>query len=207
MIRKSLLILIFFIINVLSQADKQNPSEDQIIVDCNYTFHEAISGIVIPKSILKQITLVDVEYYSFDGKLHKGQVVINKAVKKDIQEIFQIIKKNKFPIAKVIPIVRYNWSDKASMEDNNTSSFNYRKVDGQKILSPHSFGLAIDINPMQNPHIKSGKFNPPKAKYDPKANGTILKDSKLVLEFQKRGWQWGGFWQTSKDYQHFEKKL
>ncbi len=176
------------------------------IVDCNYTFEEAISGTEIPKSIINQITLIEVEYYSFDNLLHKGQVLINKKVVKDIKNIFEFIKSSHFPVAKVIPVVKYSWSDQASMIDNNTSSFNYRKVKGYKVLSPHSYGLAIDINPLQNPHIKGKTIQPVNAKYDVKALGTIIRDSKLVSEFRNMGWQWGGLWRSSKDYQHFEKK-
>ncbi|MFZ2322986.1 MAG: M15 family metallopeptidase [Ignavibacteriaceae bacterium] len=180
-------------------------NEDKIIVDCNYSFDETISGISIPQSILKKLSLVDVEYFSFDGKLHKGQIVVNKSVVKDIKEIFEFIKKSKFPIEKVIPVAKYNWSDEASMNDNNTSAFNYRKVAGQKVLSPHAYGLAIDINPLQNPLIKRNYISPSRAFYNEKVPGTILKNSKLVKEFQNRGWQWGGRWKSSKDYQHFQK--
>jgi hypothetical protein len=180
--------------------------DSKIIIDCNFTFEEAISGIEIPKSILNQITLIDVEYYSVDNKLHKGQLLLNKKAVKDIKEIFEFIKSSHFPVAKVIPVVKYNWSDQASMEDNNTSAFNYRKVKGYKVLSPHSYGLAIDINPLQNPHVKGKTIQPINAKYDVKVPGTISRDSKLVTEFRKRGWQWGGLWRSSKDYQHFERK-
>lgn len=180
--------------------------ETKIIIDCNYTFEEALKGMEVPNSILKQISLVDVEYYSFDEKLHRGQILINKNAAKDILEIFEFIKSSRFPIAKVIPAVKYNWNDDSSMNDNNTTAFNYRKVKGSKVLSAHSYGLAIDINPLQNPHVKGKIIQPLKGKYDVKMKGTILRDSKLVQEFVKRGWKWGGRWRSSKDYQHFEKK-
>jgi hypothetical protein len=147
-----------------------------------------------------------VEYYSFDEKLHRGQIVINKKVSKDIIEIFSLIKESHFPISKVIPAVKYNWDDEASMNDNNTVAFNYRKVKGSNVQSSHSYGMAIDINPLQNPHIKGKTIQPSSGKYDTKAKGTLLRDSKIVNEFIKRGWQWGGNWRSSKDYQHFEKK-
>jgi len=180
--------------------------KQEIILDCNYTFEEAIKGIEIPNSISKQLTLISVEYYSFDDRLHKGQLVVNKKAAKDIEEIFNFIKESKFPIDKVIPAVKFNWDDDASMNDNNTVAFNYRKVKGSKVLSAHSYGMAIDINPLQNPHIKGKVIQPDKGKYNVNASGTIIRDSKLVKEFVKRGWQWGGRWKSSKDYQHFEKK-
>ena len=54
------------------------------------------------------------------------------------------------------------------------------KLKAQKVLSAHSYGLAIDINPLQNPHIKVKAVQPLKGKYDKNKPGTILRDSKLV---------------------------
>lgn len=201
MIRLYSAIFFFFIIQNYSGLQ----IDTDIIIDSDYSFNDAVSGKEIPKSILKQLTLLDVEYFSIDNKLHRGQILINKEVEKDILEIFQFIKLTKFPIHKVIPIVKYNWSDEASMIDNNTSSFNYRLVDGHKVLSLHAYGLAIDINPMQNPFIKNGIKTPATAKYNEKAAGTITRYSDLVKEFKKRGWMWGGLWRSGRDYQHFEK--
>ena len=205
---KFLIILVYLFIQINNyqvNLEKTNHKQE-IILDCNYTFEEAIKGIEIPNSISKQLTLISVEYYSFDDRLHKGQLVVNKKAAKDIEEIFDFIKESKFPIAKVIPAVNFNWDDDASMNDNNTVAFNYRKVKGSKVLSAHSYGMAIDINPLQNPHIKGKVIQPDKGKYNVNASGTIIRDSKLVKEFVKRGWQWGGRWKSSKDYQHFEKK-
>lgn len=206
--RTAVILLIALLFTSKSPSDfaRELQDDQEIIIDCNYTLEEAISGVEIPAWIKKNLVLLDVEYYSFDEKLHKGQLVLHKRAERDIKEIFEIIRAIKFPVNKVIPVVKYNWSDEASMNDNNTSSFNYRKVKGQKLLSAHSYGLAIDINPLQNPHIKRNTVQPVNGKYDIKAEGTILKTSRVVQEFRKRGWQWGGSWRSSKDYQHFEKK-
>lgn len=176
------------------------------IIDSDMTFHDAILGTDAPKDILDSLVLLDVEYYSFDGKLHKGQLVINKILKEDIIAIFEFIKELKFPINKVIPIVRYNWSDDASMSDNNSSAFCYRFVANTTRLSNHSFGRAIDINPFQNPVVyANGKISPAGAKYDPEEAGTFHKDHPVVKEFKKRGWRWGGDFTSFKDYHHFDK--
>lgn len=159
----------------------------------------------VPNEIKKDLVLISVEYYSFDNLLHKGQILINKELAADVSAIFEIIKQNKFPIGKAIPINHYNWSDELSMEDNNTSAFNFRQVKGTKKLSAHALGRAIDINPKLNPHIKNGKLYPLNSSYNIKAEGTITSNSFLVKEFKKRGWAWGGHWKSSKDYQHFEK--
>ncbi len=173
-------VLIIFILIFPTQSFSPDPciryqKSDKVIIDCNYTFDEAVSGLEIPKSILQNLAIENVEYFSFDGKIHKGQVVVNKTVVKDIKEIFEFIKKTKFPINKVIPIVNYKWSDEASMNDNNTSAFNYRKVKGQKVLSPHANGLAIDINPMQNPLVKKKETHPNKSYIRYKNTGNYYK--------------------------------
>lgn len=173
--------------------------------DCNYTLREALSGKKIPKEIEENLRLVKVEYYSFDKKLHKGQLVLHKDLVNDIKWIFEKLKEKKFPVDKVIPVVKYNWSDDSSMADNNTSSFNYRFVANTTRLSNHSTGRAIDINPWQNPQIIDGTSLPPGAVYNPQANGTITKNSVIVKLFKEKRWIWGGDWKTRTDYQHFEK--
>jgi hypothetical protein len=182
------------------------PAED-VIIDAQMTFEEAIAGTNAPQDVTEQLTLVDVEYYSFDGKLHRGQLVINKALAEDIKAIFSKIKKNKFPIEKVIPIVRYGWDDDSSMADNNTSSFCYRNVAGTNRPSNHALARAIDFNPMQNPHIaQNGKHSPKNSKYNKNAKGTIDADCFITKFLLERGWEWGGNYKSIKDYQHFDKK-
>ena len=186
-------------------SDITSKAKQQIISDCSYNLEEALSGRDIPADIKSELVLVNVEYYSFDGKIHRGQLVINKALKKDIIFIFKELKKIKFPIAKVIPVAAYKWSDSASMKDNNTSAFNYRFIKGTKKLSNHALGRAVDINPLFNPQIKKNEVLPPEGSYNPRRPGTITKNSEVVKFFKEKGWTWGGNWKNSKDYQHFEK--
>lgn len=196
-------LLLFLIITFSLSAQTES---DDFIVDSDLSFEESISGITIPESIRNNLLLIDVYYYSFDNKLHRGQLLIHKSVEKDLREIFEIIRETKFPIQKAVPIVKYGWNDEASMLSNNTSCFNYRKVKGMTSLSYHSKGLAIDINPMQNPQIKNNKSIPEGTIYDKSKPGTLTDSSIIVKEFKKRGWIWGGSWRSSKDYQHFEKR-
>lgn len=181
-------------------------SEDSgVIVDSKMTLEEALEGKDIPLQIKNSLRIIEVEYYSFDKKLHKGQLIVNKFLADDLLGIFKEIKEYKFPVARVIPIVKYNWSDSLSMLDNNTSCFNYRVVKGTKVLSAHAKGRGIDINPFLNPQIKNGKTFPVKAEYNASIPGTITNSSIVVKAFKMRGWKWGGNWKSSKDYQHFEK--
>lgn len=195
-----MLILLFFL-NILSLRN-----EKEYIIDSQMTFEEAIFGTKAPKEIIDSLVLIDVLYYSLDNRLHKGQLLVNKSVAEDIKEIFELIRITKFPIGKVIPIVLYNWSDSISMEENNTSAFNYRFVAGTNRLSLHSFGRAIDINPFLNPVVyKDGRNVPKRAVYEPSKAGTFTEDNVIVKEFLKRGWRWGGHFSSYKDYHHFDK--
>jgi hypothetical protein len=91
------------------------------------------------------------------------------------------------------------------MEANNTSSFNYREVTGGGRLSNHAYGRAVDINTFFNPYVKGSIVLPRGATYDPKVAGTFTAESRLVREFLRLGWAWGGNWTSPRDYQHFEK--
>jgi peptidoglycan LD-endopeptidase CwlK len=196
------IVFIFILLGGKMEYENQHP---KVIVDCNYTLSEALAGKDIPKDIKEDLRLVDVYYYSFDKKLHKGQLVINKNLVNDIEWIFKMLKEKKFPIKSVIPVVKYYWSDDESMKANNTSAFNYRLVVNTNRFSNHSTGRAIDINPWQNPQIIDGKASPEGALYNPKVKGTISKHSLVVRLFKNKGWNWGGDWKTRTDYQHFEK--
>ncbi len=187
------------------RSEMDDSSSDKIIIDSDYSLQEATKGLKIPPEIEKKLVLVNVQYFSFDNKLHQGQVVISGDLRNDIEKIFAIIKNEKFPLEEVIPIVYYGWDDEKSMTANNTSAFNYRFITGTKKLSNHSFGTAIDINPLLNPYMRKDLHQPKGSVYDTSLPGTITKDSFLVKEFNKLGWEWGGNWKDRKDYQHFEK--
>jgi len=179
---------------------------EEIIVDSQMSFFEAIEGTTAPLEIIDSLCLLDVIYYSFDGIKHQGQIIVNRELEDDVYEIFNLIDKLKFPLGKVIPIVAYQWNDYNSMADNNTSSFNFRVIEGTTKLSMHSLGKAVDINPVQNPVIyPNGVIAPEGAKYRPKEKGTFTADNAIVQEYLKHGWHWGGDFDQPKDYHHFEK--
>lgn len=199
--------LLFFFTGMTRKTVQSKIEEPVYVVDSDINFDEAVSGKNIPKSIMANLRIVDVYYYGFDNVLHKGQLIVHKDVVLDIIEIFELIRESHFPVDKVVPISKYGWSDEKSMMDNNTSAFNYRYISGTRVISNHASGLAIDINPMQNPYIKNGTSLPANCVYDTTQVGTITLNSELVKEFKLKGWQWGGDWKSLKDYQHFEKVL
>jgi len=176
------------------------------VSDSALTFAEAVSGSPAPESVLATLRLIEVAYYGFDGRLHTGQLVVSSAVEEDVREIFSLIREVRFPLNSVIPIVRYNWSDEASMAANNSSAFNYRLIAGTNRLSLHAPGVAVDLNPFQNPVLyENGQILPPGAIYRPEAPGTLTESSPVVEAFLRRGWRWGGHFLHFRDYHHFEK--
>ncbi|MFY9571516.1 MAG: M15 family metallopeptidase [Blastocatellia bacterium] len=183
------------------------------IIDSAKEKNEVFDGLDArcPEEIRKRQRVVKVLYYSFDDKIHQGQLVIDRALEDDIQTVFQVALRERFPIHSVIPISdrRFRkdgrWDDDLSMAANNTSGFNYRQTTGGTQLSNHAFGRAIDINPLQNPYVKEGVALPPGAKYDPSVEGTLTATDPIVRNFQRLGWKWGGEFTSLKDYQHFEK--
>jgi hypothetical protein len=159
----------------------------------------------------EDLCYVEVAYWGFDEKPHTGELIVNKSVAKDIIEIFEELYNARFQIDKIKLIDEYNAEDSESMADNNTSAFCYREVEGKPgQLSKHSYGIAIDINPIQNPYVYKNKVSPVEgSKYVDRSEiskGMILKDDACYEAFTSRGWTWGGDWKYEKDYQHFEKR-
>lgn len=185
---------------------KQVYIPDTIIVDCNYSFEEAVKGTKAPDSVISQLDLITVKYYSMDGKIHQGQLLTNKKISAELRDVFEYMLKIKFPVKRVIPIVKYNWNDDLSMQDNNTYSFCYRNVS----FSKHAKGLAVDINPFQNPvrwrsDYSFRKDKPEGATYNPDAPGTFYPENQVVLKFKELGFRWGRTFRRNNDDHHFEK--
>jgi hypothetical protein len=183
------------------------------IIDSEMTEREAFEGLdpKCPDEIRKRQRLITVRYYSTDGQVHQGQLVLDAELVDDVKKVFALALDERFPIRSVIPISdrRFRkdgrWDDELSMEANNTSSFNYREVTGGGRLSNHAYGRAVDINTLFNPYIKGSTVLPRGASYDPKVAGTFTAESPVVREFLRLGWAWGGNWTSPRDYQHFEK--
>lgn len=186
----------------------QGGSAERALVDSDMTRAEALSGKEIPAGILARMELLKVSYLGFDGQEHFGQIVVARDVAEEVVEIFREIRLAGFPVEKMIPVSAYGWDDQASIDDRNSSGFNYRFTIGpgigKGVLSQHAYGHAIDLNPYQNPFVAAdGKTPRP---YSPGAKGVLASDSAPVRIFKRYGWTWGGDWSGAKDYQHFEKK-
>lgn len=159
---------------------------------------------------------VHIIHYDFDGKLAEGELICHNSIAEDLVEIFYDLYASEYQVEKVTLIENYNGDDTASMADNNTSCFNYRVVDGTKSLSRHALGLAIDINPLYNPYIrydKKGGQTVSPVEGGAYADRTVSFPYKIDPDdlcyrlFTEHGFTWGGNWNSSKDYQHFQKAL
>ncbi len=161
---------------------------------------------------IEDLVFVQITHWGFDDKEHKGEIIVNKEVAYEIIGIFKELYEAKFPIDKIRIIDEYDANDELSMLDNNTSAFCYREIAGSNgIPSKHSYGIAIDINPVQNPYVKNNTVLPEGGKaYLDRTNirkGMIIEGDACYNAFKQRGWTWGGDWNSIKDYQHFEFKL
>lgn len=179
----------------------------KVIVDSKMSSSSALGSNGFPKHVLARMAIVEVEYLGFDGFDHRGQIVVDRSLAGEVRAIFAELRKIRYPIRRVVPVVRYGWDDIRSMRDNNTSGFNYRgqvTPNGRSnILSKHALGRAIDLNPYLNPYVStSGKAL---SAYRPAIKGTLTRHSAATKIFLSRGWKWGGNWPGGKDYQHFVK--
>ncbi len=167
-------------------------------------------AINCPPELFGQLIAIPVRFAAFWSGVRtrvrgKGIIEVHRDLADDVEELFQFILDEQFPLSSVIPIARFDWNDERSMSANNTSGFNCRMIVGTKRLSKHAFGRAIDINPWLNPCIQDGIAQPLGAVYDPSRSGTLTADSRVTKFLKARGWTWGGDWTSLKDYQHFEK--
>ena len=162
----------------------------------------------VKKEDLRELTL---SYYGFDGERHTGTMVCNKAIADDLLEIFSELYKIRYQIRLISPVTDFGGSDTASMEADNTSCFNCRNVDGMSRWSAHASGMAVDINPLENPWVRGNRVKPlsaaPFADRSKDFPHKMTKEDPAVRLFLSKGFVWGGSWRSVKDWQHFEKPL
>jgi D-alanyl-D-alanine carboxypeptidase/S-layer homology domain len=154
-----------------------------------------------------ELRLIHVSYWGFDGQAHTGRLVVNRAWASDLCDVFRQIYEARFPIWSMNLIDDYGASDPLSMAADNTSSFNGRFRGDANVWSMHAYGLAVDVNPLENPWVRAYKVSPAagQAYVDRSisAPGIIRGGDMVVRAFASIGWKWGGYWESSKDYQHF----
>lgn len=169
------------------------------------------AGCPVSRSDLRYLIL---PHYDGHGHVRLGEMVCNRAIADDLVDVFRELFRQKYPVERMVLIDEYGGDDEASMTANNTSCFNYRTVSGSRRLSRHALGMALDINPLYNPYVRSvgsGRIIMPRAGKDyldrtrPDIPYKITLRDPACRLLRARGFRWGGSWRTRKDYQHFQK--
>jgi hypothetical protein len=160
-----------------------------------------------------ELRCIRVLHVNLDRDTLCGEMVCNKAIAADLVDIFRELFHLSYPIERMVRIDEYGAVDEDSMRANNSSSFCYRAIAGSTKLSNHAKGMAVDINPLYNPYVKTtngktviqpstaGLYVDRKADYPYK----IDENDAAYKLFVAHGFTWGGAWTSLKDYQHFEK--
>lgn len=164
----------------------------------------------LPRENLRYIHVLHV---GFDNQVHEGELVVNKDIADDVLEIFKELYESGYQIEKVRLVDEYDADDESSMSDNNSSAFNFRFISHTTKISKHGMGMAVDINTLYNPYVKTvdGELSIEPANaadYVDRSRDFSHKidhDDLCYKLFTEHGFEWGGDWTHSKDYQHFEK--
>lgn len=163
----------------------------------------------VPRENLRYIHVL---HKDLNGEIKEGEMVVNQFIAEDVLEILKELYKADYPIEKIRLIDEYDASDEMSMRDNNSSSFNFRYISYTTTVSKHGKGLAVDINTLYNPYVKmvngSLSVEPATAvEYTDRNKDFICKidhNDLCYKLFTEHGFEWGGDWESAKDYQHFE---
>lgn len=166
-----------------------------------------------------ELSYLTIPHYDFDFNVTEGHMVVNAQVAEEVLDIFAELFDIQYPIQRMELVDKYGGDDYASIDDNNTSAFNYRlSTDGTGRLSKHALGRAIDINPQINPYVDSDGTGAHSNAEQFWSRDTSLwtseigkkayigPDSEIYRIFtEEHGWEWGGSWSSYRDYQHFQK--
>jgi len=156
------------------------------------------------------LTYLTITYADFDDESRVGHMIVAAEIGEEVLDIFRELYAIRFPIYQMRLIDYFDADDNLSLAANNSSAFNFRYIAGTTTISRHGFGMAIDINPIQNPYIRGETILPATgAAYLDRDNvrpGMIVKDCPVYTAFTSRGWIWGGDWTTPRDYHHFERR-
>ncbi|MBQ3725571.1 MAG: M15 family metallopeptidase [Selenomonadaceae bacterium] len=165
-------------------------------------------GCPVPLSELRHLSIL---HRNLRGDVLEGELVCHARIAESLVEIFEQLFEASYPIERVRLVDEYDADDEMSMRDNNSSCFNFRRVSFTDRISLHGYGMAVDINPLYNPYVKTvaGKeIVAPDTAVDfvsreKKFPYKIERSDLCCRLFAEHGFSWGGDWTDEKDYQHF----
>jgi hypothetical protein len=154
-----------------------------------------------------ELAYVRVTFRGFDDARHTGELLVNAAAADDLVEVFRTLYRADFPLEELRITTRAELDAAPTGDGNNSGAFVCRPSVGSSEFSQHAYGLAIDLDPFQNPYERGDLVIPELASTyldrDRVRPGMITADGPVVRAFAAIGWQWGGAWNSLKDYQHF----
>jgi D-alanyl-D-alanine carboxypeptidase len=168
--------------------------------------HSWHRGCPVAPAQLRRLRLT---YWGFDRRAHTGTLIVNVRAVGPLTQVFARLYAARFPIRRMRRIDAYGGNDERSLAADNTAAFNcrYAIAPGPKRWSVHAYGLAIDVNPVENPYLDRGRVHPRAGRAyldrSRRRPGMAVPGGLLVRAFASVGWQWGGRWSGSPDYQHF----
>ena len=147
-------------------------------------------------------------FWGFDDLRHTGELLVNHSASAGLVQVFRRLYQARFPIEQMHITTKAEAAAPPTGDGNNTSAFACRAVRGQSnVFSQHAYGLAVDVDPFQNPYVKGARVLPELASWyldrTRDAPGIITADGPVVRAFKSIGWGWGGDWHGLKDYEHF----
>jgi len=168
---------------------------------------------------LERLRQVFFSYIDFEGKEHHdGELIVLDVAAPHLGRILETLHQRAYPLHSAKRIEFYGGNDEASMAANNSAAFNYRVIAGSSNISIHGYGLAVDINPAQNPCVANPQDHASKecatVEVYPKQGAAYLNrsnqrpgmiDASIVALFAQHGFRvWGGTWNDPMDFQHFQ---
>ena len=157
---------------------------------------------------LRDLRLLRLTFVGFDGRARHGQLVVHRWYAEEFVHVFRRLYEERFPIRRMRLVDHYGADDARSMAADNTSAFNCRLRAGSSTeWSQHAYGRAIDVNTVENPVVTPTHVSPPAGvAYVDRTQqlpGMIHLHDAVWWAFHAIGWEWGGQWQGTIDYQHF----
>lgn len=156
---------------------------------------------------LDGLRYLTVTFRGFDGEPHTGELVVAATEAADVVSVFRALFAADFPIEEMRLPTTADLEAHPTGDGNNTAGLVCRAARGTTSWSAHAYGLAIDLNPFQNPYQNGDIVLPELASAyldrSWRRPGMVLPGSVAVREFARIGWSWGGAWSSLKDYQHF----
>jgi len=156
---------------------------------------------------LDDLRYLELSYWGFDGKPHTGQMVVNQSVADDVVEVFGKLYAARFPLEQMALATLQDLDAPPTGDGNVTGAYACRPTRGATTWSAHAYGLAIDVNPFDNPYSKGDLVLPELASSyldrGWRRPGMIYRGDVVTKAFADIGWTWGGDFQSLKDYQHF----